>query len=50
MVTARMKPDNKDSPIIRRLSRANRHAARLYSVLNFKQSTLAMMGKSVVPH
>jgi transposase len=49
-VTARMKPENKDSLIIRQPSSANQQAAKIYTTLDFKQSCLGMEKKSVVPH
>jgi hypothetical protein len=49
-VTARMKLENKDSFIIRQLSRANQQAAKIYTTLDFKQSNHNMRKKSVVPH
>ncbi|MDR0304981.1 MAG: IS1634 family transposase [Chitinispirillales bacterium] len=49
-VTTRMKLENKDSLVLRNVTRPNQEQAKMYSSLNFKQSNPKMRKKAVVPH
>jgi hypothetical protein len=50
IVTTRMKLENKDSLVLRNVTRANTEQAKIYSVLKFKQTNPKMRKKAVVPH
>jgi len=49
-VTARMKLENKDSLILRNMTRPNMEQSKIYRALNFKQTNPKMRKKAVVPH
>jgi hypothetical protein len=49
-VTTRMKLENKDSLVLRNMTRPNQEQAKIYSVLKFKQTNQKMRKKAVVPH
>jgi transposase len=50
IVTTRMKLENKDSLVLRNVTRPNMEQSKIYSALKFKQSNPKMRKKSVVPH
>ena len=50
VVTTRMKLENKDSLILRGCTRPNQEQAKIFRILNFKQSNPKMKRKGVVPH
>ena len=49
-VTTRMKLENKDNLVLRNVTRPNQEQAKIYRILNFKQSNPKMRKKVVVPH
>jgi transposase len=49
-VTARMKLENRDSLILRNMTRPNMEQAKIYHALKFKQTNTDMRKKAVVPH
>ena len=49
-VTTRMKLENKDSLILRNVTRSNQEQTKIYSALKFKQTDPKMRKKAVVPH
>ena len=49
-VTTRMKLENKDSLILRNITRPNQEQTKIYRTLKFKQSNPKMRRKAVVPH
>ena len=49
-VTTRMKLENKDSLVLRNVTRPNQEQAKIYSDLKFKQTNPKMRKKAVVPH
>ena len=49
-VTARMKLENRDSLILRNMTRPNMEQEKVYRALNFKQTNPMMRKKAVVPH
>jgi transposase len=49
-VTTRMKLENKDSLILRNVTRPNQEQAKIYGTLKFKPSNPKMRKKAVVPH
>jgi hypothetical protein len=50
IVTTRMKLENRDSMILRNMTRPNMEQAKIYRALKFKQSNPKMRKKAVVPH
>ena len=50
IVTTRMKLENKDSLVVRHVTRPNMEQTKIYSALKFKQTNPKMRKKSVVPH
>jgi transposase len=50
IVTTRMKLENKDSLVLRHVTRPNMEQAKIYSALKFKQTNPKMRKKAVVPH
>jgi hypothetical protein len=50
IVTARMKLENRDSLILRNMTRPNMEQTKIYRALNFKQTNPKMRKKAVVPH
>jgi len=50
VVTARMKLENRDSLILRNMTRPNMEQSKIYRALNFKQTNPKMRKKAVVPH
>ena len=50
IVTTRMKFENKDSLIVRNITRPNAEQTKIYSALKFKQTNPKMRKKAVVPH
>jgi hypothetical protein len=50
MVTTRMKLENKDSLVLRNVTRPNMEQTKIYSALKFKQTNPKMKKKAVVPH
>ena len=49
-VTTRMKLENKDSIVLRNVTRPNQEQTKIYSALKFKQTNPKMRKKAVVPH
>ena len=49
-VTTRMKLENKDSVVLRNVTRPNQEQMKIYRVLKFKQTNPKMRKKAVVPH
>jgi transposase len=49
-VTTRMKLENKDSLVLRHVTRPNQEQTKIYRVLKFKQTNPKMRKKAVVPH
>jgi len=49
-VTTRMKLENKDSLVLRNITRPNQEQIKIYSALKFKQTNPKMRKKAVVPH
>ena len=50
LVTTRMKLENKDSLVLRNVSRPNQEQTKIYQALKFKQTNPRMRKKAVVPH
>jgi len=50
IVTTRMKLENKDSVVLRHITRPNMEQTKIYSTLKFKQTNPKMKKKAVVPH
>jgi hypothetical protein len=50
IVTTRMKLENKDSLVLRNVTRPNMEQTKIYSALKFKQTNPKMRKKAVVPH
>jgi hypothetical protein len=50
IVTTRMKLENKDSLIVRNVTRPNQEQMKIYRALKFKQINPNMRKKAVVPH
>jgi hypothetical protein len=50
IVTTRMKLENKDSLIVRNMTRPNQEQIKIYHALKFKQTNPKMRKKAVVPH
>jgi transposase len=50
VVTTRMKLANKDSLVLRNVTRPNQEQTNIYRALNFKQSNPNLKKKAVVPH
>ena len=50
IVTTRMKLENKDSMVVRHVTRPNMEQTKIYSALKFKQTNPKMKKKAVVPH
>jgi transposase len=50
VVTTRMKLANKDSLVLRNVTRPNQEQIKIYRALNFKQTNPKMRKKAVVPH
>jgi hypothetical protein len=50
VVTTRMKLENKDSLVLRNVTRPNMEQTKIYSALKFKQTNPKMKKKAVVPH
>ena len=49
-VTTRMKLENKDSLVLRHVTRPNQEQTKIYRALKFKQTNPMMRKKAVVPH
>jgi len=49
-VTTRMKLENKDSLVLRNVTRPNQEQTKIYRALKFKQTNPKMRKKAVVPH
>jgi hypothetical protein len=49
-VTTRMKLENKDSLVLRNVTRPNQEQTKIYSALKFKQTDPKIRKKAVVPH
>ena len=49
-ITTRMKLENKDSLVLRNVTRPNQEQVKIYSALKFKQTNPKMKKKAVVPH
>jgi transposase len=50
VLTTRMKHENKDSVVLRHVTRPNEEQKKIYSALKFKQTDPKMRKKAVVPH
>ena len=50
IVTTRMKLENKDSLVLRHVTRPNQEQTKIYRALNFKQTNPMLRKKAVVPH
>jgi len=50
IVTTRMKLENKDSLVLRNVTRPNMEQTKIYNALKFKQTNPKMRKKAVVPH
>ena len=50
IVTTRMKLENKDSVVLRHVTRPNMEQTKIYDALKFKQTNPKMRKKAVVPH
>jgi len=50
LVTTRMKLENKDSLVLRNVTRPNQEQTKIYQALKFKQTNPKMRKKAVVPH
>ena len=50
IVTTRMKLENKDSIVLRNVTRPNQEQTKIYRALKFKQTNPKMRKKAVVPH
>jgi len=50
IVTTRMKLENKDSLVLRNVTRPNQEQTKIYRALKFKQTNPKMRKKAVVPH
>ena len=50
LVTTRMKLENKDSLVLRNVTRPNQEQTKIYRALKFKQTNPKMRKKAVVPH
>jgi transposase len=50
IVTTRMKLENKDSLVLRNVTRPNMEQTKIYSALKYKQTNPKMTKKAVVPH
>jgi transposase len=50
IVTTRMKLENRDSLVLRNVTRPNMEQTKIYSALKFKQTNPKMKRKGVVPH